>query len=75
MGYAAPSFVKQVKWRIGLSLCLRKQGERCYGFRKAGDMGGFALQADNGDYRGLLAGLEGVSGKKVVVSDSMTVKN
>lgn len=37
--------------------------------------GGLALQCDKSDYRGVLAGLEGVSGKKAVDSDAMTVKN
>lgn len=37
--------------------------------------GGFAMQCDKNDYRGILAGLEGVSGKKAVNSDTMTVKN
>ena len=37
--------------------------------------GGLAVQCDKNDYRGILAGLEGVSGKKAVSSDSMTVKN
>ena len=37
--------------------------------------GGFAMQCDKNDYRGVLAGLEGVSGKKAVNSDTMTVKN
>ena len=41
----------------------------------AGKKGGFAFQADKNDYRGLLAGLEGVTGKKAVDSDAMTVKN
>ena len=40
-----------------------------------GKKGGFAFQADKNDYRGILAGLEGVSGKKAVDSDTMTVKN
>ena len=30
---------------------------------------------DKNDYRGILAGLEGVSGKKAVDSETMTVKN
>jgi hypothetical protein len=30
---------------------------------------------DKNDYRGLLAGLEGVTGKKAVNSNAMTVKN
>jgi len=42
----------------------------------AGDTkGGFAMQCDKNDYRGVLAGLEGVTGKKAVDSEAMTVKN
>jgi hypothetical protein len=37
--------------------------------------GGFAMQCDKNDYRGVLAGLEGVTGKTVVDSDAMRVKN
>jgi hypothetical protein len=37
--------------------------------------GGLAFQADKNDYRGLLAGLEGITGKKAVDSDAMNVKN
>jgi hypothetical protein len=37
--------------------------------------GGFAMQCDKRDYRGVLAGLEGVTGKKAVDSDALTVKN
>jgi len=37
--------------------------------------GGLALQCDKNDYRGILAGLEGVSGKKAVDSETMTIKN
>jgi CxxC motif-containing protein (DUF1111 family) len=37
--------------------------------------GGFAMQCDKNEYRGILAGLEGVSGKKAVDSEAMTVKN
>lgn len=37
--------------------------------------GGFAIQCDKSDYRGVLAGLEGVTGKKAVNSDALTVKN
>jgi hypothetical protein len=36
---------------------------------------GFAMQCDKNDYRGVLAALEGVSGKKAVNSDDMTVKS
>jgi hypothetical protein len=37
--------------------------------------GGFAMQCDKNEYRGILAGLEGITGKKSVNSDAMTVKN
>jgi hypothetical protein len=37
--------------------------------------GGLAMQCDKNEYRGILAALEGVSGKKAVDSDAMTVKN
>jgi hypothetical protein len=37
--------------------------------------GGLAMQCDKNDYRGILAALEGISGKKAVDSDAMTVKN
>jgi len=37
--------------------------------------GGLAMQCDKKEYRGILAGLEGVTGKKSVDSDALTVKN
>src|SRR5882757_6622343 len=37
--------------------------------------GGFVMQCDKSDYRGILLGLEGVTGKKAVDSDTLTVKN
>ena len=37
--------------------------------------GGLAMQCDKNDYRGILAGLEGITGKKAVDTDTMTVKN
>jgi hypothetical protein len=40
-----------------------------------GNTGGAAFQADKNDYRGVLAGLEGITGMKAVNSDTMTVKN
>lgn len=39
------------------------------------EKGGLAMQCDKTEYRGILAGLEGVSGKKAVDSNTMTVKN
>ena len=37
--------------------------------------GGLAIQCDKNDYRGILTGLEGVTGKTAVDSEAMTVKN
>jgi hypothetical protein len=37
--------------------------------------GGFVMQCDKNEYRGILAALEGITGKKAVDSDAMTVKN
>ena len=37
--------------------------------------GGLAMQCDKNEYRGILAGLEGMSGKKAVDSTTMGVKN
>ena len=37
--------------------------------------GGIAMQCDKNDYRGELLALEGITGKKSVDSDAMTVKN
>jgi hypothetical protein len=41
----------------------------------ADQKGGLAVQCDKNEYRGILAGLEGISGKKAVDSSAMTVKN
>jgi hypothetical protein len=62
---------------IGALMALTKSKKHYIGLTWAeGDKkGGFAMQCDKNDYRGLLAGLEGVSGKKAVNSDTMTVKN
>jgi hypothetical protein len=40
-----------------------------------GHKGGIAFQADKNEYRGIIAGLEGITGKKAVNSDAMNVKN
>jgi hypothetical protein len=37
--------------------------------------GGLAIQCDKNDYRGEIAGLEGITGKKAVDSDALSVKN
>jgi hypothetical protein len=62
---------------LGALLALSKSKKHFIGLTwdDGGKKGGFAFQADKNDYRGLLAGLEGVTGKKAVNSDAMTVKN
>ena len=69
--------VAVVSLGIGALLALTKSKKHFVGLTwdDAGKKGGFAFQADKNDYRGLLAGLEGVTGKKAVDSDAMTVKN
>jgi hypothetical protein len=62
---------------VGALMALTKSKKHFVGITWAnGDLkGGFAMQCDKNDYRGVLAGLEGVTGKKAVDSDAMTVKN
>jgi hypothetical protein len=62
---------------IGGLMALTKSKKHFVGLTWAdGDKkGGLAIQCDKNDYRGVLAGLEGVTGKKAVNSDTMTVKN
>ncbi len=69
--------VAVVSFGIGALLALSKSKKHFVGITWAnGDQkGGLAFQADKSDYRGLLAGLEGITGKKAVDSDTMTVKN
>lgn len=62
---------------LGALLALSKSKKHFIGLTwdDSGKKGGLAIQADKNDYRGLLAGLEGITGKKAVDSDAMTVKN
>ncbi len=62
---------------VGALTALSKSKKHYVGLTWAnGDQkGGLAMQCDKSDYRGVLAGLEGVTGKKAVNSDTMTVKN
>jgi CxxC motif-containing protein (DUF1111 family) len=62
---------------IGALLALTKSKKHFIGITWAdGDKkGGIAYQADKSDYRGLLAGLEGITGKRAIDSDAMNVKN
>ncbi len=66
-----------VSFGIGALMALTKSKKHFIGLTWAdGDKkGGFAMQCDKNDYRGVLAGLEGITGKKAVDSAAMTVKN
>ena len=66
-----------VSFGVGALMALTKSKKHFVGLTwQDGDQkGGFAMQCDNNDYRGVLAGLEGLTGKKAVDSDAMTVKN
>jgi hypothetical protein len=66
-----------ISFGIGALMALTKSKKHFVGLTWAdGDKkGGFAMQCDKNDYRGVLTGLEGVTGKKAVDSDAMTVKN
>lgn len=66
-----------ISFGVGALMALTKSKKHYVGLTWAdGDKkGGFAMQCDKNDYRGVLAGLEGITGKKAVDSDAMTVKN
>ena len=66
-----------VSFGIGALMALTKSKKHFVGVTWAdGDKkGGLAMQCDKNEYRGILAGLEGISGKKAVDSAAMTVKN
>jgi CxxC motif-containing protein (DUF1111 family) len=66
-----------VSFGIGGLMALTKSKKHFVGLTWAdGDKkGGFAMQCDKNEYRGILEGLEGISGKKAVDSSSLTVKN
>lgn len=62
---------------LGALMALSKSKKHYVGLTwdDGGKKGGIAFQASKNDYRGVLAGLEGVTGKKAVNSEAMTVKN
>ena len=62
---------------VGALMALTKSKKHFVGLTWAtgSQKGGFAMQCDKNNYRGILAGLEGISGKKAVDSEAMTVKN
>ena len=66
-----------ISFGIGALMALTKSKKHFIGLTWAtGDVkGGFAMQCDKNDYRGLLAALEGLTGKKAVDTDAMNVKN
>jgi hypothetical protein len=65
-----------VSFGIGTLMALSKSKKHFVGITWVnGDTkGGFVMQCDKDNYRGILLGLEGVTGKKAVDSDAMTVK-
>ena len=66
-----------VSFGLGALMALAKSKKHYIGvtWDDASKKGGMAFQADKNEYRGVLAGLEGITGKKAVNTDAMTVKN
>jgi hypothetical protein len=62
---------------VGALMALTKSKKHFVGLTwdDDGHKGGIAFQADKNDYRGVIAGLEGITGKKAIDSDAMNVKN
>jgi hypothetical protein len=69
--------VAVVSFGLGALVALSKSKKHFVGLTWAnGDQkGGFVMQCDKNEYRGILAALEGITGKKAVNSEAMTVKN
>jgi hypothetical protein len=69
--------VSVVSFGLGALTALTKSKKHFIGLTWANDdqKGGLAIQCDKNDYRGILAALEGISGRKVLNSENMTVKN
>ena len=65
-----------ISFGAGALLALSKSKKHYVGLTWANGKhkGGLALRCSKNDYRGVLAALEGISGKKAVDSDTMTVK-
>ena len=66
-----------VSFGIGALMALTKSKKHFVGLTWAnGDQkGGLAMQCDKNEYRGILTGLEGITGRKAVDTDTLTVKN
>src|ERR1700693_4035732 len=62
---------------VGALMALTKSKKHFVGLTWANgeQKGGFAMQCDKNDYRGVLTGLEGITGRKAVDSATLTVKN
>ena len=62
---------------LGALTALSKSKKHFVGLTWAngGDKGGMAMQCDKNEYRGIVAGIEGITGKKAVDTDAMNVKN
>jgi hypothetical protein len=62
---------------LGALVALSKSKKHFVGLTRANgeQKGGLAIQCDKTEYRGILAGLEGITGKKAIDSTTMTVKN
>jgi AcrR family transcriptional regulator len=66
-----------VSREVGALMRLTKSKKHFVGLTwdHGGKKGGMAFQVDKNEYRGVLAGLEGITGKKAINSDAMAVKN
>ena len=66
-----------ISFGIGALMALSKSKKHYIGVTYAnGDLkGGWAMQCDKNEYRGILAALEGITGKKAIDSEAMNVKN
>jgi hypothetical protein len=66
-----------VSFGVGALMALTKSKKHFIGitWNDGHTKGGAAFQADKRDYRGVLAGLEGITGIQAVNSEAMTVKN
>ncbi len=62
---------------VGALMALSKSKKHFVGLTwiNGDQKGGFAMQCDKNDYRGVLAGIEGITGKKAVDSVAFSVKN
>jgi hypothetical protein len=62
---------------VGALMALTKSKKHFVGLTwvNGDEKGGFAIQCDKNDYRGVLTGLEGVTGRKAVDSAALTVRN